>query len=52
MYADLSRAVVLVVVPVPYAFDVISFPLLVDVAFGAGLGSVFFNTTNTPFFVT
>ncbi len=52
VYADLSRALVIVAVPVAYAFDAISFPLLLVVAVGAGLGSVFFNTSYPPFFVT
>lgn len=52
VYADLGRAGVLLTVPLAYAFDVLSLPLLFAVAFAAGLGQVFFNTSYPPFFVS
>ncbi len=52
VYADLARALVLVTVPVAYAFDVLTLPLLFAVAFASGLGQVFFNTSYPPFFVS
>lgn len=52
VYADLTRAAVLAAVPVAYLLDAITFPLLLTVAVLAGLGSVFFNTSYPPFFVT
>jgi MFS family permease len=50
--ADLFRAFVLLVVPVAYVLDAVTFPLLLVVALATGLGSVFFNTSYPPFFVT
>ena len=52
VYADLGRAGVLLTVPLAYAFDLLSLPLLFAVAFAAGLGQVFFNTSYPPFFVS
>jgi predicted MFS family arabinose efflux permease len=50
--ADLTRAVVLTVVPVAYLMDAVTFPLLLVVALVTGLAAVFFHTSYPPFFVS
>jgi len=43
LVADGARAVALAVVPIAYAFDALSLPLLFAVAFVVGLGTLFFD---------
>jgi predicted MFS family arabinose efflux permease len=50
--ADLTRAMVLTVVPVAYLMDAVTFPLLLVVALVTGLAAVFFHTSYPPFFVS
>ncbi len=52
VYADLARALVLLIVPVAYALDVLALPLIFGVALASGLGQVFFNTCYPSFFVS
>ncbi len=49
--ADLARALVLVSVPVAYAFDAVTLAQLFAVALLTGLGSVYYNTAYAPVFV-
>jgi MFS family permease len=49
---DLGRAALLASVPIAYFFDVLTFPQLYAVAFGAGALSVLFNVSDASLFQT
>ena len=49
---DLGRAALLASVPIAYFFDVLTFPQLYAVAFGAGTLSVLFNVSDASLFQT
>jgi predicted MFS family arabinose efflux permease len=50
--ADLARALLLVSVPLAYAFDVLSFPQLYGVAFAVGTFAVMFDVSWSTLFIT